>query len=94
MSLSFNEVKRLENSSNHLKKKDEVLAVFPLTTSFYPGVVVKNPKANDEKVSVRFDDDEDESGKVLFRLVEERLVLLKRDMDNYNDDDNEDEVEG
>jgi hypothetical protein len=38
------EVKRLDDTSSHLRKGDRVLAVFPDTTSFYKAVVAKNPK--------------------------------------------------
>ena len=38
------DVKRLDDHSARLRKGDQVLAVFPETTSFYRATVVKNPK--------------------------------------------------
>ena len=68
ISLPVHEVKRLEDTSTHLRHGDKVLAVFPETTSFYRAVVAKNPKAPANinamwDVVVRFEDDEDETGK-------------------------------
>ena len=92
-------VKRLEDTTSQLRKGDKVLAVFPETTSFYRAHVVKNPKpahgnSNGELV-VRFEDDEDESGKAPARRVPGRFVLLRKDvepdMEGDNDDDDEEE---
>lgn len=89
-------VKRLEDSASHLRKGDKVLAVFPETTSFYRALVVKNPKppANPNAnwdVVVRFEDDEDESGKAPPRRVPGRFVLLRRYVDDLDDDEEEEE---
>jgi hypothetical protein len=77
VTLSFHEVKRLEDTAQHLKKGDPVLAVFPETTSFYRAIVAKNPRPpimsngqgygygdtyNGWEVIVRFEDDEDSTG--------------------------------
>lgn len=93
MALSFPDVRRLEDTSSHLRRGDKVYAVFPETTSFYPAVVAKNPKPPASSnamwdVVVRFNDDEDESGKSPARRVPARFVLLKKDIDqNYESDD-------
>jgi len=42
--LSYDDVRRLDDSSANLRRGDSVLAVFPETTSFYRAVVVKTPK--------------------------------------------------
>ena len=93
MTLAYCDVRRLEDTCAHLRRGDKVYAVFPETTSFYPAVVAKNPKppANPNSmwdVVVRFNDDEDESGKSPARRVPARFVLLKRDIDpNYESDE-------
>lgn len=58
------------------------MGVFPETTSFYRATVVKSPKnpatnssQSHWEVVVRFDDDEDESGKWPARRVPARFVL-------------------
>lgn len=38
MVLLHTNVKRLDHQNSHLKRGDEVLAVFPETTSFYPAI--------------------------------------------------------
>jgi hypothetical protein len=38
------------------------LAVYPETTTFYPGVVYQAPKSNSNLYLIEFDDDEDEDG--------------------------------
>lgn len=88
--LSFNEVRRLEETATNLRKGDPVLAVFPETTSFYHAVVVKTPKppthANGSwDVVIRFEDDVDESGKTPPRRVPARFVL-KRNAQEPDDD--------
>lgn len=76
------DVRRLDDTAVHFRKNDKVLAVFPDTTSFYRGVIVKNPKppstnsANWE-VIVRFDDDEDESGRAPPRRIPARFVIYE-----------------
>lgn len=42
--LAYDDVRRLDDSSANLRRGDNVLAVFPETTSFYRAVVVKTPK--------------------------------------------------
>lgn len=81
ISLHVHEVKRLEDTSSHLRRGDQVLAVFPETTSFYRAVVAKNPKAPAHvnaiwDVVVKFDDDEDETGKNPARRFVYFLVSL------------------
>lgn len=92
MQLGFSEVKRLEDSAAHLRRGDLVLAVFPETTSFYRAEVVKNPRHPQHgnscwEVIVRFEDDEDDSGKAPPRRVPARFVLLRADVGDYDDDD-------
>lgn len=87
MRLRDTDVKRLDESAVHLKKGDKVLAVFPDTTSFYRCVVAKTPKATAAasnftfEVAVRFEDDEDESGKVPARRVPARFILRRVDVE-------------
>lgn len=45
MTLSFADVRRLDDVSTHLRRGDSVLAVFPETTSFYKAIVSKTPRA-------------------------------------------------
>ena len=99
-------VKRLYDSASYLCKGDNVVAVFPDTTSFYRGTVVRNPrppvdntKTNTNSsnttnsnsnntgnnntnwdVVVRFDDDEDESGRSPPRRIPSRFILLASDV--------------
>lgn len=80
VTLSYDDVRRLDDSSANLRRGDLVLAVFPETTSFYRAVVVKTPKvgaggANSEVV-VKFKDDEDEAGRQPARRVPSRFVLV------------------
>jgi SAGA-associated factor 29 len=86
MRLAISDVCRLEDSAAHLRRGDRVLAVFPETTSFYRAEVVKNPKAPGHssgqwEVVVRFEDDEDETGKAPPRRVPGRFVLRQEDVD-------------
>lgn len=95
MTLAFSDVRRLEDSSAHLRRGDKVYAVFPETTSFYPAVVAKNPKPPSSPsgmwdVVVRFNDDEDDTGKSPARRVPARFVLLKRDVDQNYESEEED----
>lgn len=67
--LVYEDVRRLEDISSHLRRGDLVLAVFPETTSFYRAIVAKSPKPPLHHnavwdVVVKFDDDEDETGKM------------------------------
>lgn len=87
MTLSFNDVRRLDDSNSNLRRGDIVLAVFPETTSFYNAVVVKSPKNQSNssngnyEVIVKFDDDEDDSGRNPARRVPARFVLRKSDVE-------------
>lgn len=78
---SFQQVRRLEDSAVDINRGDRVMAVFPETTSFYRATVVKTPRIPASSVNgqwevvVRFDDDEDESGKWPARRVPARFVL-------------------
>lgn len=98
MILGFGDVRRLEDSSSSMRRGDSVLAVFPETTSFYRAVVAKNPKSNARDgsagsgdVVVKFDDDEDESGKNPARRVPARFVLRRSDVEDSHDSSDEDE---
>ena len=98
MILPFTDVKRLDDSAAYLRRGDEVLAVFPETTSFYRAVVAKNPKATGSGSSppdivVRFEDDEDATGKAPARRVPARFVLRRGDVEPEDDDDDNDEDE-
>jgi len=96
MTLHMNDVKRLEDSAAHLRRGDHVLAVFPETTSFYRAQVAKTPKSPAHgnaswDVIVRFEDDEDESGKAPPRRIPGRFILkrsyVEYDFDSENEDD-------
>lgn len=97
MILAFSDVRRLEDASQSLRRGDSVLAVFPETTSFYRAVVAKNPKASrggdagGSDVIVKFDDDEDDSGKNPARRVPARFVLRRGDVEDENDSEEEDD---
>ncbi len=97
MILGFSDVRRLEDASQSLRRGDPVLAVFPETTSFYRAVVAKNPKSNrngdrdsNNEVIIKFDDDEDDSGKNPARRVPARFVLRRSDLEDNEDSDEED----
>ncbi len=86
--LGFREVKRLEDGAAYLRRGDHVLAVFPETTSFYYAEVVKNPRPPQHgnsgwDVVVRFEDDEDETGRAPPRRVPARFVLRRSDLEGY-----------
>lgn len=90
--LGFQDVKRLEDTAAHLRRGDDVLAVFPETTSFYRAVVAKNPRPPQHgnsfwEVIVRFEDDEDETGKPPPRRVPARFVLLRSDVGDLDEGD-------
>ncbi len=83
--VGFSEVKRLEDGAAHMHRGDDVLAVFPETTSFYRAVVAKNPRPPQHgnsgwDVVVRFEDDEDETGRAPPRRVPGRFVLRRSDI--------------
>lgn len=98
MMLSFSDVRRLEDSSQSLRRGDAVLAVFPETTSFYRAVVAKNPKSSRNggssseggDVIVKFDDDEDDSGKNPARRVPSRFVIRRSDVEDMDESDEDD----
>jgi len=103
MQLGFNEVKRLEDTAAHLRRGDNVLAVFPETTSFYRAVVAKNPRPPQHgnslwEVIVRFEDDEDDTGKSPARRVPARFILLRSEVgdeeEEFEEDGPGDEEEG
>ena len=90
--LNTGDVKRLEDSASHLRRGDTVLAVFPETTSFYRAEVAKNPRPPQHgnsgwDVVVRFEDDEDETGKKTPRKVPGRFVLKRSDIGDESDYD-------
>eukprot|EP00981_Chlorochromonas_danica_P013910 scaffold7068_cov179-Ochromonas_danica.AAC.10 len=102
--LHAQDVRRLEDTAAALRRGDDVLAVFPETTSFYRAVVAKNPRPPHNsmdsllfgnamwEVVVRFEDDEDETGKNPARRVPARFVLRRSVMESYEeDDDSEDD---
>lgn len=96
VTLSHVDVRRLEDSASHLRRGDNVLAVFPETTSFYRATVVKTPKppptpGGQWEVIVRFEDDEDDSGKAPARRVPGRFVLRREDVEGDDEDDEDDE---
>ena len=90
-------VKRLYDNAAYLHKGDEVLAVFPDTTSFYHGQVVRNPRPpgmltnntdsshhslsnpSGWEVIIRFDDDEDDTGRSPPRKIPARFIMLVSD---------------
>lgn len=84
MKLSFQQVRRLEDSAVDIYRGDRVMGVFPETTCFYRATVVKSPKelTGEEdggeqqwEVVVRFDDDEDDKGRWPARRVPARFIL-------------------
>jgi hypothetical protein len=93
MSLPSTDVKRLDDSSSHLRRGDSVMAVFPETTSFYRATVVKNPKPSGFKddVIVKFKDDEDNNGKNPARKIPARFVLRRGDIEDTEDSDEDDD---
>jgi SAGA-associated factor 29 len=98
MSLYFLDVKRLDDSASYLRRGDEVLAVFPETTSFYRAVVAKNPKftsgSSPSDVIVRFEDDEDATGKAPARRIPARFVLRRSDVERGGEGEDGREVDG
>jgi hypothetical protein len=84
MHLSSDEVRRLDDNASHFNKNDLVMAVFPETTAFYRGVVARAPRqcsSSQWEVIVRFEDDEDETGKPPPRRVPARFVLTRKDVE-------------
>eukprot|EP00953_Heterococcus_sp_UTEX-ZZ885_P008392 5037-Heterococcus_DN1.PRE.1 len=62
----------LASVSCKLSKSDEVLAVYPDTTSFYRAVITQPPRRNVQSqgsASVQFADDADETGSTPHRIV-------------------------
>ena len=89
ITVPYNNVRRLDDSPARLRKNNRVLAVFPETTSFYRAVVVKAPRQTPShwEVAVRFDDDEDETGRVPPRKVPVRFVVRIHDGGDASDSD-------
>lgn len=91
VNLYFTEVRRLLDTSSHLKRGDEVYAVYPDTTSFYPAVICKTPRppagSNDWDVIVKFNDDKDDFGKVPPRKIPSRFVVRRCDIDGLPEPD-------
>eukprot|EP00638_Chattonella_subsalsa_P003449 CAMPEP_0117755704 /NCGR_PEP_ID=MMETSP0947-20121206/13611_1 /TAXON_ID=44440 /ORGANISM="Chattonella subsalsa, Strain CCMP2191" /LENGTH=452 /DNA_ID=CAMNT_0005575091 /DNA_START=199 /DNA_END=1554 /DNA_ORIENTATION=+ len=78
MELKYTDVLRLNNSTGNFMKGDRVLAMFPETTSFYRGVVSKSSSMDEHKsktIVVKFEDDEDETGRTPSRHIPMRYVL-------------------
>lgn len=96
MLLNYHDVRRLEDSAAHLRRGDHVLAVFPETTSFYRSILAKTPKTPTHgnglwEAIVRFEDDEDESGKAPPRRVPARFILKRSYVElDFVDDNDED----
>mmetsp|Transcript_17179 Transcript_17179/g.38150 ORF Transcript_17179/g.38150 Transcript_17179/m.38150 type:complete len:180 (+) Transcript_17179:316-855(+) len=88
VTLSYDDVRRLDDSSASLRRGDLVLAVFPETTSFYRAVVVKTPKAGSgiNEVVVKFEDDEDEAGRNPARRVPARFLMRRSDVEETNEE--------
>lgn len=78
------QVHRLCDTAHHFEKGDRIVAVFPDTTSFYRAVVSKIPKAPNSngvwEVIVKFDDDEDETGRTPHRRVPARFVMPRPEL--------------
>jgi len=66
-----------EDRPREHRRGSHVLAMFPLTTSFYQAVVVQ-PKKGEEYV-LNFHDDEDDSGQTPARVVEAKFVVSPGD---------------
>jgi SAGA-associated factor 29 len=81
ITLNYGNLRRLTDNASDIRKGDRVLAVFPETTSFYRAVVVKTPKPLTAgstglwEVVVKFEDDEDDTGKPPARKVPSRFVI-------------------
>lgn len=106
LTMDFHDVRRLDDSNSILRRGDQVLAVFPETTSFYNAVVVKTPKLPPQhqhqhqttssgssclEVVVKFDDDEDENGRNPARRVPARFVLRRSDIEEDGNADSDDD---
>ena len=81
--LPFTGVMRLGNGTDIFQKASRVLAIFPETTSFYKAVVSKAPVWRQDRngtsvcseLILKFEDDEDETGKTPHRRVPSRYVI-------------------
>lgn len=94
MTLPSTDVKRLDDSSSHLRRGDSVMGVFPETTSFYRATVVKTPNPSNgfkDDVIVKFKDDEDNNGKNPARKIPARFVLRRSDIEDMDDSDEDDD---
>ena len=91
LKVDSSDIRKLDDVSQILRRGDRVLAVFPETTSFYSGIVAKNPKSSGETnigvdVVVRFDDDEDDEGNSVARKVPSRFILPLSSFDDNDSD--------
>ncbi|CAM9305393.1 unnamed protein product, partial [Ectocarpus sp. 12 AP-2014] len=81
---------RLREGGQGFAKGDDVLAVFPDTTSFYRGTISKQPVRKAGLVAelvVQFEDDADQdTGKTPHRRINSKLVLAQPG-GHYNEDD-------
>ena len=80
--LPFTGVMRLGSGTEIFTKGSRVLAIFPETTSFYNAVVSKAPLWRQDRngsvcseLILKFEDDEDETGKTPHRRVPSRYVI-------------------
>ena len=95
VTIAMADVRKLEDSARHLRRGDKVMAVFPETTMFYKATVAKSPKppaqgSSNWEVVVKFDDDEDNSGKNPARRVPARFVLRWSEEDGFDGSDGDD----
>lgn len=64
-----------EHEAESFRAGDRVIAIYPNTTSFYSSTVVVAPRQSAARVTVKFDDDEDESGTIPEHRIARRYVL-------------------
>eukprot|EP00937_MAST-01D_sp_MAST-1D-sp2_P005596 g5596.t1 len=65
--------------SNNFPAGSRVMAVYPHTTSFYPGTVMQSPRnAATARIIIKFDDDEDEHGVTQEHRITRNHVLQLR----------------
>jgi Ca2+/Na+ antiporter len=63
-----------EHEAESFRAGDRVIAIYPNTTSFYSSTVVVAPRQSAARVTVKFDDDEDESGTIPEHRIARRYV--------------------
>ena len=86
LELPASRIRRLgvaDDNLDELQKGERVVAIFPETTSFYRAMVSKAPKRGPggsppREVVLKFEDDEDDSGRTPHRRVSLRYVLRER----------------